>query len=178
MSPFATSHSKLTTGALGLAVAALLAGCVETTSDGGSRTPSTGESTVVRSNDRFPAISEARLQALASNAHCAPTITSVARTAARTATHRGYAIQICNTEDEKEGYVVAWTANGSRELVITTPDGRPFPRRAGNVNDGPQEVQWGVFGIRLQGGLVACGVPFHHHLNEPFSAAHCTEFRD
>jgi len=167
-------------GALCLTVGLLLAGCVETTTETvtvetvtTSRAPNTGRGGVVMSNEQFPAISEARLQALTSNAHCATTITTIARTAAQTQTHQGYAIQICNADHEKEGHVVAWISNTGNSVIVTSPGGTPYVRRASNLNDGGQQVQWSIFAIRLQSGAVGCALPIHNRFTEPFAVAHC-----
>lgn len=157
-----------------------LSGCVttetpggQTTSSIGSTAPTTGQARAAVPSGRFPAIPAAQLASMVSSAHCAPMITSIARTAARTATHRGFAIQICGPDREKEGQVVAWMTNLGRDIVVTTPDGQPLPRREGSVNDGAQDVTWTVFGIRSASGPLVCGLPMHNRFAEPTAVAHC-----
>jgi len=172
------------TGLLAIAAGILLSGCVETTTGAATgametsapapTSVSTGRTQIVSGNGRFPAVDPARLQTLVGAAYCANRITTIARSAGQTDTHRGYAIQICNPDREKEGVAVAWIARrGNAEIIVARPDGTILPRRAGNYNIGSQQTQAGVFGISLSSGPAACYVPRSNHMTEPFASTFC-----
>jgi len=172
-------------GTLALALGVLLSGCVQTTqatvdSDPAPATartgaPTTGTGPTEVLTQRFPAVPVARLEQLVSHTYCATTITSYARTAAETATHRGYAIQVCNPDNEKEGVVVAWVARRGNDIIVTRPDGRPFPRRADTYNIGSQNAQLSIFGMPLRVGPRGCALPRANRFTDPFAVAFCQD---
>ena len=130
---------------------------------------------VAQTPERFPAIPEAQIQSHLNNAYCAPTITTVARTVGQIPGWRGYAMLLCDPDNEPAGVFVAWMRTGGRrDFIPAKPDGTPFPMpRDSSINDGDQQALFTIFATRLNGEVLGCTFARHNRLQEPFTSSFC-----
>ncbi|MCW1404418.1 hypothetical protein [Pararhodobacter zhoushanensis] len=124
---------------------------------------------------RFPAIPEAQIEAALNNAYCGNTITTISRTVGQIEGWRGYAMLLCDPQNEPAGVFVAWMqTNGRREFVPTSADGVPFRMPSSpTVNDGNQQSQATYFVTRLRNNVAICYFARANSRTAPFTASFC-----
>jgi len=163
--------------ALPMALAACLAvsACVPTTTPGDDNPAAVTPSGASVVPGQFPAVDPARLESLVQSAVCSHTTSRGSRSIGQTDGYHGYAIRLCNPDQQPEGAVVAWVAQrGQGEIIVTNAAGQPYPRRpGGNVNHADSNNQLAIFGLRMSSGPAGCVVARSNWLSDPFGIAFC-----
>lgn len=123
---------------------------------------------------RFPAIPESQIEDRLSNAYCANSISTIARTAAEIDGWRGFAMRLCDPDNRPAGVFVAWyEQRGQRRIVATLPDGRPLPTDNRQHNDSHQQSTVSIFAMRFNNRPAGCWFARSTHMVEPWSSSFC-----